>query len=64
MKLYSWAALSAAMALVILGVSLGARPGFLQLIFLLIVGVVLSGVSITLIFWGNESWPVESDDEL
>lgn len=63
MKLYSWAALSAAMALVILVVSLGARPGFLQLIFLLIVGVVLSGVSITLIFGGNESWPVESDDE-
>lgn len=63
MKLYSWAALSVVLALVILATSFGARPGFMQLIFLLIVGMVLAGVSIQLIFWGDESCPVESDDE-
>jgi hypothetical protein len=62
-KLYLWAALSAVMALVILATSFGARPGFMQLIFLLILGVVLAGVSIQLIFWGDESRLVELDDE-
>ncbi len=47
----AWAALSMAMVAVILITSLGARPGALQLLFLALVGVLLSGATVLLLRW-------------
>jgi hypothetical protein len=55
----AWALLSVAMIAVILLTSLGARPGALQLLFLALVGVLLSGATVLLLLWE----PEESDEE-
>ena len=52
-KLYAWIGLSIAMVLVIFITSLGARPGLLQVLFLALVGVLLAGITIALIDWGD-----------
>jgi hypothetical protein len=55
----AWALLSVAMVAVIFITSLGARPGALQLLFLALVGVLLSGATVLLLRWE----PEESDEE-
>ena len=55
----AWALLSVAMVAVIVITSLGARPGALQLLFLALVGVLLSGTTVLLLRWE----PEESDEE-
>jgi len=62
-KLYSWAALSLAMVAVILITSLGARPDVTQLLFLSLVGVVVSGVTVLLLNWERGGERAGTDDE-
>ena len=54
-KLYAWAALSLAMVVVILVTSLGARPDLTQLLFLALIGVIVSGLTVLLLNWEHES---------
>ena len=52
------------MALVILITSLGARPGLLQMLFLALVGVLLAGVTVALIDWGDRAGPAHENGGL
>jgi hypothetical protein len=61
-KLYSWAALSLAMVAVIVITSLGARPDVTQLLFLALVGVVVSGVAVLLLNWEHGGERAGTDD--
>jgi hypothetical protein len=61
-KLYSWAALSLAMVAVILITSLGARPDVTQLLFLALVGVVVSGAVVLLLNWEHGGERARMDD--
>ncbi len=61
-RLYAWAALSVAMVAVILLTSLGARPDLTQLLILALVGVLVSGVTVKLIYWENEGDQSATDE--
>ena len=61
-RLYAWAALSVLMVAVILVTSLGAQPDLPQLLFLALVGIVVSGVTVALIYWEQEDDRVGTDD--
>ena len=54
-RIYSWLGLSAAMVVVILVTSLGARPGTIQMLFLALVGVILAGATVALIDWDEDT---------
>ena len=47
--------MSLAMVVVILVTSLGARPDLTQLLFLALIGVIVSGLTVLLLNWEHES---------
>ena len=59
----AWAVLSVVMVAVILITSLGARPGAPQLLFLALVGILLSGATVLLLRWESDEGGEESGSE-